>query len=153
MPQRPFLMIPKDLLADPKMSATAKLLFAQLCDHCNRESGKCNPRRSTLARELGICLRTVGYALRELRKAGWITLKRTRGGSHYQIEKGQRLPFEKGKDCSSRSANVAHLAPPDIITELDSYEGARKRAFSPPKKESMTEHILRLYYERKQRGV
>ena len=45
---------------DKRITATAKLLFSQPLDlHLNRQTGQCNPRQTTLSRELGMPLRTV----------------------------------------------------------------------------------------------
>src|SRR6058998_1527053 len=73
MEHKAFLIVTKAVLADKRISATAKLLLAVLNDHRNKETDQCNPRRETLAAELGTGTQVVKRALGELRAAGFLT--------------------------------------------------------------------------------
>src|SRR6516225_7974320 len=78
--ERCFLMVARPILADQRISANAKLLLAQLLDHRNKRTGQCNPWQSTLASELGLSEDMVQRGLQELRRLGFIEIKRGQSG-------------------------------------------------------------------------
>jgi hypothetical protein len=84
----------------------------ELARHVNSTTGRCDPSRSTLAREAGHCLRTVANALRRLKAAGMLEWTRrivaTREGakqtsSAYRLLLDRALPAKRqkpeGKAC------------------------------------------------------
>ena len=83
MARNSYLIVAKDLLADKSVSMTAKLLFAQLPDYRNTRTGQCNPWETTLAADLGVSESTIFRAMKELKKAGKIEVKRTVRGNWY----------------------------------------------------------------------
>jgi Helix-turn-helix domain len=61
-----------------KMPDTMFRTAMALTLHFNCKTGQCNPRRETLAEEIGLSERQVGRAIADLEAAGW--LMRKRGG-------------------------------------------------------------------------
>ena len=57
MAQSSFLIVTKELLADKRLSATAKLLLATLREYRNKQTGQCNPWETTLAAAMGVSSR------------------------------------------------------------------------------------------------
>jgi hypothetical protein len=72
-------------MSDPRLSARAKLVLWALADCANPITGKCNPRRATIAKMVGVGERTVKRGLSELRQAGLIASKQTRGAPYYSF--------------------------------------------------------------------
>jgi DNA-binding transcriptional MocR family regulator len=73
----------------------AKLVLVALLDHLNCKTGRCNPRRHTLAGELGVSVETIKRGLKELENAGWVKRKFTRGAPWY------RFPFDRVQEGSA----------------------------------------------------
>lgn len=60
------------------VTPSGKLVLFALADRHNQETGRCDPSLKTIARDLGICERSVRDGLRSLEKAGLIvTVERT----------------------------------------------------------------------------
>lgn len=74
------------------LSVQAKLVFWLLRDHQNSETGQCNPKIETLAREAAVSRRTIERALAELRKTTIIQAQRSRGFNRYVIADATRWP-------------------------------------------------------------
>lgn len=113
MARNSYFIVSKELAADKTISATAKLLFAQLLEHRNRKTGRCHPWESTLAGELGVSRWTVIRQLAALKTAGLIDIKRT--------QKGNRYEFPMLQNCTSPSC----ILPPPMLqdaTFIPSYE-------------------------------
>lgn len=89
MTRNAFLIISKELAADKRITVTARLLFAQLADHCNKSTGQCNPWVATLAKELGLGRCTIMRGLKRLQAAGFLVVKRTQRGNQYEFPKSQ----------------------------------------------------------------
>ena len=83
MARNSYLIVAKDLLADKSVSLTARLLFALLLDYRNSRTGQCNPWEATLATKLGVSESSIFRAMKELKKAGRIEVKRTVRGNWY----------------------------------------------------------------------
>lgn len=81
-----FLIIPDSLLQRKDISTSAKLVLCRLARYVNRETGQCNPKIGTLAEALGLTFWETQRALGQLRKLGFLSWKKGRGGSCYQIE-------------------------------------------------------------------
>jgi len=85
MKSRSFLIVYRFLLQSTVLSNTAKLLLCLLQDHCNKQTGQCNPRIQTLAGELGVSRSTIDRGLRRLRELGLIQILWGQRASRYQI--------------------------------------------------------------------
>jgi len=86
MARQSFLILAKEVAADNRISALAKLLLAQLSDHRNKTSGQCNPRHSKLAEELGTSVSKVQRGIAELVQVGFVQAKRGQYGCQYEIQ-------------------------------------------------------------------
>ena len=71
----------------------------------SNSDGRAHVKTRTLATDAGLCVRTVKAALTELKRIGVVRWRRTRGASHYEINRGRG--FEKCTTCTSRSAGDA----------------------------------------------
>jgi hypothetical protein len=87
-------MIPQALLRRDITPTATKVYFA-LRSYVNRKTGQCNPRYATIARRIGLSERTVCRALRELRLAGWIGVRRGHWGSNYEC-RNRAIPATDG---------------------------------------------------------
>jgi DNA-binding transcriptional MocR family regulator len=97
MDRQSFLIVTKEVLRDNRISATAKLLFAQLLDHRNKTTGQCNPKRKTLAEKLGTSVDKVDRAAQELRRAGYLTWRRVQYTAFYEISVPQECGSERAQ--------------------------------------------------------
>jgi hypothetical protein len=79
----------RQAMSNPRLSARAKLTLWALADCANNLTGKCNPRRATIAAMVGMGERTVKRGLSELRQAGLIVSKQTRGAPYYSFPMSQ----------------------------------------------------------------
>jgi len=111
MERNSFLIVAKAVLADKRISATAKLLLAVLADHWNKNTGQCNPHEATLAEEIGVCRRTVIRALAELKTAGLIQVQRTQRGNRYEFPKCQNVTSQVTNSHSAECQNVTSEPP------------------------------------------
>jgi len=143
MNRQSFLIVAKEFLADNRISVTAKLLFALLEDHENKRTGQCNPRQSKLAQELGISQDTVQRGLSELREAGFIEMKRTRGACKYEIKKPQL--------AVSRNRNLRYLGSRILSEPYFKEPTARGRAV-PSKRPIQSEVLARYYAQQRKAG-
>jgi DNA-binding transcriptional MocR family regulator len=138
MDRQPVLIITKELIADNRISLTARLLLAQLLEHRNKTTGQCNPRETTLAKELGSSRRTVIRKLKELRGAGLIEVKRgRRKANNYEIKKCQ---IDTSGGAKLALLNSRSLYEPYLIEPT-----ARGRAALPPRKDMQREVLARYY--------
>jgi DNA-binding transcriptional MocR family regulator len=136
MERTAFLIVTKAVLADKRISTTAKFVLAQLMDHRNKQTGQCNPRIRKLAEELGISISTAGRALRALREVGLVKVIWRQRASCYEILFGQ----------NDRSCSVK-------MTDQDSrslYEPYISRT-APSPKSMQREEALARYYAKQQR--
>ena len=142
MERTAFLIVTKAVLADKRISTTAKLVLAQLMDHRNKTTGQCNPRESSLAEELGISRQTVLRGLKELRRAGWIQAKRGQNGNRYE--------FPKYQNVTSQVTNW-HLGSRASLYEpyLKKY-AANSRA--TPQRQSIQRDVLARYYAKQRKA-
>ena len=160
MERNSFLIVAKAIAADTRFSATTKLLLAQLQDHQNKRTGQCNPKQTTLARELGIGERTVRRGLSELRQRGLITAERGQTGCRYEIPTGQNGRSDRPKVVSGTGQN-GRSAPPGPLYEpyVRNQSGASAasspnkkplNASAPPRK-SVQSEVLEAYYREERR--
>ncbi|WP_275790506.1 helix-turn-helix domain-containing protein [Pararhizobium gei] len=61
---------------DPRMTRTAKLVLAYLVDCLNFNTGRCDPSQRTIADEIGVSVRTVERAIKQVMEAGWMDVSR-----------------------------------------------------------------------------
>lgn len=117
MERNSFLIIAKEVVADKTISATAKLLFAQLCDHRNKRTGQCNPWEGTLAVKIGVSRRTVIRGVKELKRAGLIEPQRTQQGNQYEFPKCQNGTSQVPKRHSAECQSVTWGPAVSLLTE------------------------------------
>ena len=160
MERNSFLIVAKAMAADKQISATEKLLLAQLLDHRNKRTGQCNPNQTTLARELGIGLRTVRRSLSRLCKHGWLAIQRGQNGCRYEFPTGQSgrsdRPFR-----TVPPAKVAVGEAPYPLSEsyLRNHSGVAAASSSqkqplnasPPPRKSAQSEVLEAYYREERR--
>jgi len=143
MERTAFLIVTKAVLADKRISTTAKVVLAQLMDHRNKTTGQCNPRETSLAEELGISRRTVLRALKELRCVGWIQAKRGQNGNRYE--------FPKCQNVTSQVTNW-HLGSRASLYEPYLKKSAACRRATPQKKSAQREEVLARYYAKQRKA-
>ena len=137
MERKSFLIVSKEVLADKRLCATAKLLYAQLCDHQNKRTGQCNPRQTKLAEILGIPPRTVERCIATLRREGFIKIIRGQKGCSYEIPTRQTGGFETAKVAGGTRQSGGWEAPASLYEPyLKNLRGVA--ATSPNKKSSNT---------------
>lgn len=76
MNQSNFVLIPKYVLYAVDISNGAKILYTFLLSFRNRETGLCCPSVDTLTREMRTTKKTTEKYLRELRAAGYISVRK-----------------------------------------------------------------------------
>jgi DNA-binding transcriptional ArsR family regulator len=95
-----FGSIPTELLLDRRVNASAVrlygLLAAKYCDFTTRIGVV---SRAALAADLGLDLSTVRRRLAELRKAGWLRVKRRRDRHGYQTVNAFHVGGQRGKNA------------------------------------------------------
>ena len=81
-----FAIIPRSLLRDPMISPGAKLVYAVLADHANREDHAAWPSVATIGKYLGIAKRdNVRKYIDQIVESGWISREirpRAKGEQH-----------------------------------------------------------------------
>ena len=91
------------------ISARAKTIFATLLlRHHNGKTGRCNPTRALLARELRMGDDAITRGVAELVKAGVLIQKLTRGAPYYSFP---QLPFGSADMRSVEPVRVRTFAP------------------------------------------
>ena len=65
------IWIPSCIVRNPNLTASAKLVYGQLCFHSGKD-GKCYPSQQTLANELGLSDRQIRAVITELENQGFI---------------------------------------------------------------------------------
>jgi DNA-binding transcriptional MocR family regulator len=80
-----FFKITEALAENKTLSSTTKLVLARLIRHCNLQTGQCNPKIATLARELGLSKITIQRTVARLRTLGWIQTRRGQRGLCFAI--------------------------------------------------------------------
>src|SRR5262249_38290500 len=72
----------KQAIEDHSLSPAAKLVYVEmLVRFRNNRTGRCDPSQELLADKLGLSVRTVERAIKDLKKAGRIAVKRRRNTS------------------------------------------------------------------------
>ena len=137
MERNSFFIITKELATDKRISATAKLLLAALADHRNKKTGQCNPWQSTLAEELGTSEDIVQRGLQELRKFGFIKMKRGQKGCSYEVS--------HPRICGSHPRICGWEPPYPLYEPYIKNHTARDRAALPQKKSIQRETLERYY--------
>ncbi|MBV8607594.1 MAG: helix-turn-helix domain-containing protein [Singulisphaera sp.] len=117
----PFAALPHALNEDPRLTPRAVRVAAAVLKHA-RDAAACSPSNRTLAAACRCCVRTVQYALAELRAAGWITLERGPAGRVI------RLAWRAAPPCNGVRDPVQPPAPPPCNGVRDPVQ----RAAPPP---------------------
>src|SRR3712207_1937645 len=68
------------IIADPELSARAKVVAAKLLDHANAKTGRCDPSYARIAKGTGVTRRNAIAAVKDLEAAGWLVIAH-RGGN------------------------------------------------------------------------
>lgn len=161
------LIVAKDLIANKGLSMTARLLFGFLLDHRNKKTGQCNPRRQTLARELGIDngrdqgRRRISRALAELRAAGFVTSKQGQHANFYDFRVDTLVNPEHVQGGQMRQPPLDRFVnpgPPYPLYEpiqLEQCVRARSAPPAAPPRKSIQSETLERYYaeERRKAGA
>lgn len=66
-------------MADPDLSANAKIVGVRLMLHHNQDTNRLNPSTPRIADGCGLARRTVFTMVNELERRGWIMVRRTPG--------------------------------------------------------------------------
>ncbi len=97
------------LMADKTLSFSAKAIATELLlTFHNANTGRCNPSIAAIAKSTGCSRRTAFSAITELKKAGWITVESTHGGSSSDTNK---YTFDFGRVKSTAPPTGAKNAP------------------------------------------
>ncbi|MBV8265950.1 MAG: helix-turn-helix domain-containing protein [Planctomycetaceae bacterium] len=127
----PFAALPHALNEDPRLTPRAVRVAAAVLKHALDEA-TCDPSNRTLAAACRCSIRTVQYALAELRAAGWLRSERGPGGRVIHLAwreappcNGPRDPMQRGaappcnglhpkeKSGEGDGRNVTNLPPPE----------------------------------------
>jgi hypothetical protein len=73
--QRGFTQVPNAILRSPQLSVGAKLTYAMLLSYA-WHADFCFPGQDTLAREMGVSLRSTNSYIQELEKGGYLHIRR-----------------------------------------------------------------------------
>jgi DNA-binding Lrp family transcriptional regulator len=112
-----FVQVPLSVLDAQGLCPSVKLVYMRLLAHRNRKTDRCNPKFSTLARELGISYRTVCRAIKTLREMGAIRTLKTRLSYVFELIGLACRMAKSGKACLAKSGKVK--AAPSLLTEPD----------------------------------
>src|SRR5215203_825853 len=77
------------IMADQRLSPTAKNVACVLLNHLNTETLRCDPKAKSIGQQCCVGERTVSGALAELRSCGWLEQKRRRGSSSFAFNFGR----------------------------------------------------------------
>ncbi len=97
--RKPFAMIPTELARNPELGSSAVRLWTVLATYAYGSDVVTRPSRAALARNCGYSsVRAVDLNLRQLERAGWLTIEATRradggrGNNRYILEWDARIP-------------------------------------------------------------
>lgn len=99
MDESGFVMVPRDVLYDTRLSAHARLMWIVLQSHADAE-GRCWPSHERLAELTGLSKPTVRHCLDCLVAAGLLGRERTAHANHYRVQGKESFPCT-GKKLSS----------------------------------------------------
>ena len=113
-----FSMAPAAVLSDPALSDLAVRVYLWL-DYRAGSSGECRTLHSTIAADLGKSERTVKRAVAELRKSGWVRVKRTRrGAAKYVVTNPSRITKPKATKPKKRR-DISRPTASDLVPRRD----------------------------------
>jgi DNA-binding MarR family transcriptional regulator len=140
-----FFKIPESLARDKTLKSTAKLVLARLARHANPETGRCDPRVTTLADELGRHRNTIQRAIGRLRKLGLIETHKGQRGLSFAI-----LLHQNGSARCTKMGQQSGF----ILYELEQVNRAAPRSPKPqhdvPRKPPCSQ-VLEFYYAEQRR--
>lgn len=73
------------IMCDGELSDAAKVVAVRLLGYRNGKTGRCNPKRATIAASLGKSPRRLSDLLTELRDCDWITVEPVSAGGHWSF--------------------------------------------------------------------
>jgi hypothetical protein len=73
-----FTAIPNEVLLDPFLKSSAKVVYIYLLARDYEKSGVSWPGEITVARDTGLCVRTVGAAIAALQQGGYLEVNQWR---------------------------------------------------------------------------
>ncbi len=130
--RKPFAMIPTELARNPELGSSAVRLWTVLATYAYGSDVVTRPSRAALARNCGYSsVRAVDLNLRQLERAGWLTIEATRradggrGNNRYILEWDARIP-----PTATGSGQRGTTPPPDPAA------GSRASAGQTPVKNS-----------------
>lgn len=96
----------EQVIGSKGLSVGARLLYAQL-DSMAAFRGECNPKEETLARQLGVAVRSVSRFVRELKTANFVTVTKTRRSAavftlRWKIQDTPLLAYQEIKTRQNR---------------------------------------------------
>jgi hypothetical protein len=124
-----FFKITEALAENKTLSSTAKLVLARLARHYNPKTGQCDPKVTTLARELGRHPNTIQDAIARLRQLGWIETHKGQRGLSFAIPR--EIPeADKGNTpiLPHRNCVAENPAPQKLCSTLHRNCGAETAA-------------------------
>jgi len=114
------------IMADQRLSPTAKNVACVLLNHLNTETLRCDPKAKSIGQQCCVGERTVSGALAELRSCGWLEQKRRRGSSSFAFNFGRddtHVPADLPGDDPQDSAGLSADDPQDVAG-LDTQDAA-----------------------------
>lgn len=130
------------------LSGSARLVAAELVEHHNTDSGLLCPSVERLADVLGLAVRTVKGALRELLDAGWIARRLTGRAPLYRLERAEAFaeaapaPAPAGvqtmhrRGAETSTAGVQKPDPKPLNQSLEKTEEAPPQSVAAPSPEA-----------------
>ena len=103
-----FIVIPLEILRDPNLSPSAKLVYGRLKLYAGKD-GRCFMKHETLAAEVCLGGRQLRTVLTELKSAGWIDWRRGRTSCHYTVHSVRQKTADQDRQ---KSASVSGGKPP-----------------------------------------
>jgi len=81
----PFAATPTALLGRDDVTRTAVVVYGVISTYRNRRTGACFPKRETLAERLGVSVRTITRAVRQLQSAGFLKTRKLPLSNDYEL--------------------------------------------------------------------
>jgi hypothetical protein len=133
-----FIPIPLEIVRDPNLSPSAKLVYGRLKLYAGKD-GRCFVKHKTLGAEVCLENRQLRTVLAELRAAGWIDWRRGRTNCHYTIHSVRQKTADQDRQ---KSANVTGGKPP--VRSAENRQQKRRSENHHPKQESEKRTASRL---------
>jgi hypothetical protein len=126
-----FVMVSRDMLYAPRLSAHARFVWIVLQSHAN-EAGECWPSQERLAELTGLSKPTIRHCLDCLIAAGAIERRRSAHANHYRVQRKVSSPCEEVQEQVSSPCTGKNLSP----------EGGQRKESYPCEDEQRKESFL-----------